>query len=169
MECPICLQDICEHDNVMHMPVCGHVIHVSCELQNVQYDLRCPICRTQDPTLHCVVSDSTNDTHTAEINEEIYRVNHMDYLRIIARENRFIRKNSPLRNMRDTYKETKKKLDVLEKGLEKKWNQKVKDVWQLDPEIVNMRKERQRLMRLKRNQYKRFSEHLYESYYIQNT
>ena len=39
------------------MPVCKHLVHTTCALGAAQYDVRCPICRTQCPTIQTRVDD----------------------------------------------------------------------------------------------------------------
>ena len=65
--CPVCLGEIGDvHDErVMRMPVCGHLIHTACALSAAQYDTRCPMCRSHDPSIVVREDGSRGDVNAA--------------------------------------------------------------------------------------------------------
>lgn len=67
--CPVCLFPLeGDEKGAMCMPVCGHKIHTICALGAAQYDLRCAVCRVQDPTIHQRDAvDVASDTHASRI------------------------------------------------------------------------------------------------------
>ena len=97
MECPICLNDIPEHENIQF--VCNHKICMKCCMKMVSLLPResiyckCPFCRTNDEIpvdiYHCVINECFERTST--INNEkditIRRIYFKDYMKFILDNN----------------------------------------------------------------------------------
>jgi DNA repair exonuclease SbcCD ATPase subunit len=129
----------------MCIPVCKHRLHVHCALRACQYDLRCPVCRTIDPSLQNKESDTEYDllTQLQQIAEEQQHVVRQ-YRR---RRSALIRKRESLRKMRDRQTQTTRSLVRKTTELEQEWLKRQKLLWMNDPCIQRIKQERRRCQR----------------------
>ena len=141
MSCPVCLDTLDRNDcDTMCMPVCRHRIHVTCGLAAAQYDIRCPVCRTQDPSIE---SRHARDPDLVQL-QEIARQEHIIARRYQQRRSYAIRKRTPLKKLRDRIKNEAKFLDEKEKQLERAWLQRQREAWMHDLEITKLKHERRK-------------------------
>ena len=128
MSCPVC-QDVFTHqDNVCKMPVCHHTIHVSCALNAAQYDVRCPLCRTSDPSI--VPKDQADDELLQEYEEyavqtaRLIRNYRQRQYRAIRRSPALTQKRTQLRDahqkFRDAHADTARETTII---MRRTWNE----------------------------------------------
>lgn len=142
--CPVCLDPLNSNENLMCMPVCMHRVHTKCALKAAQYDIRCPICRTQDPEI------TSKQEEDAMVYTNLERLAH-EYDRHIRTYNRrrarMIRKHSRLARLRDQVKHEKKMFEMKERELEREWFHVQRVSWKNHPEIVRLKNERRKMQR----------------------
>lgn len=63
MDCPICLVEFVEGENVRLLPECSHIFHISCIDAWVVYSPSCPSCR--QPLQYVVVEKSSEEVQAA--------------------------------------------------------------------------------------------------------
>lgn len=142
--CPICLEPLTEHDNVLCMPVCMHKIHTMCELKAAQYDARCPVCRTKDPRL----TTRTEDDVAVYNNLERLATEYDSTVRRYKRKRaRVINQHSKLGRLRERLKKERKDFVSVERELERHWMKLQRESWNNNPEIVRLKNERRRYQR----------------------
>lgn len=142
--CPICLESILEHDNVLCMPVCMHKIHTSCELKAAQYDARCPVCRSKDPNL---TSRQDDDAAMYSNLERLAHEHEQQVRRYNRKRSDMIKKHSKLKHIRDQLKTQKQSYISKEKELQKQWMKLQRECWNNDPEIAKLKEERKKYLR----------------------
>lgn len=140
-QCPVCL-DSFEDSNVLSMPICGHRVHVSCALNAAQYDTRCPICRTKDPSISSR-SDDDIFTHIQEITNR-----HAASLRRYQqRRTRAIRQRDSLKRIRDRLTAERRSFEQVDRELEREWISLQKRQWVSDAKIADIKMRRKKLRR----------------------
>lgn len=164
--CPICLDDIKDTDNVLQMPGCLHKIHTTCGLNAVQYDVRCPICRTQDPALNNRQEEQERVIGGAEVylNIEGFEALAREHVRQIRnyrqRRNRIINNNSKLKRLREALKREERSCIVADKEVEKEWLRIQRESWKTNPGLAAMKKERQKKVRRRSNLHRKLNKEL---------
>ena len=154
--CPICLESM-EEEDTLKMPVCGHMCHVRCALENAQYDLRCSLCRAIDPKIRY------RSTHFESIDVTFEEIDNWSARRqqmrrrYQNRKSHAISKDKTLRKLRDRLNDQSKSLSQNEQSLQSLWVNEQKNVWKSHPEIQALRKERNLLMNRVRCTKKKFS------------
>lgn len=137
--CPICLDCVEADDKSLCMPVCMHRVHTVCALKAAQYDSRCPVCRTREPTL---TSRQEDDLEMYANIERIANEQEIEVRRYQQRRARVIRKHSRLRHIRDRLNDEKKRYASKEKELERTWVQMQRECWKSNEAIQRLKQER---------------------------
>ena len=148
MACPICLDELNLESEILRMPICGHKVHTVCALSAAQYDIRCPICRSQHPD--CVsIRDRENNILTqyqglTDLQDVIQR-------RYRRRRNLAVRNSPKLQKIRERIKRIKQEYIQTDHDLDREWMRFQKYAWKNDPMITECREAR-------RKQQRRFSD-----------
>lgn len=143
-DCPICLAPLSHPEQVMHMPVCGHCIHTTCALSAAQYDVRCPVCRTRDPSI-----ESKTDRETRIFSQlEEYASRQEQLVRSYKkRRAAAIRRRASLKKMRNRFRDEKKKFADLNTELDRAWIRIQRDRWSNDETLKEIKLRRRRQQR----------------------
>ena len=145
--CPICFEEFDSENNVKNhtcnFPVCNHKIHVSCMLQAAQYDIRCPICRTQDPN---IVSRGQVEHPNPGLEqlEEIIQNHRIEERRYKQRRAKLLRENKKFKQANEQMKKEKKIFTELDRELERRWMSKQRKTWKMDSKINELKEKRRK-------------------------
>lgn len=143
-QCPVCIEAVAFGENRMCMPQCGHVVHTTCALNAAQYDVRCPVCRAQDPRLE--PRQSGESRILAQVNE--YARAHRQHVREYnRRKNNIMRRSTSMRKLRDDLKKERRELCGLEKTLGRTWMNIQKAAWATDADLQALKNRRKRQLR----------------------
>ena len=143
--CPVCLECLSDRP-FMCMPLCRHPIHITCALGAAQYDVRCPVCRTQDPTIE---TKQDRDTRMFNQLEEYAQQQERIANRYQRRRADVIRTRPSLKKMRTRMRENERLLTQLDKDLDRAWSRLQRRMWKEHETIVDIKKQRNRA----RNRY----------------
>lgn len=143
--CPVCLECLAERP-LLRMPVCQHPIHVTCALGAAQYDVRCPVCRTQDPTIE---TKQDRDTRLFDQLEEYAQQQERIASRHQRRRADVIRTHPSLSKIRNRMRENERLFVKLDKELDRTWSRLQRRMWSEHETVVDMRRQRNRA----RNRY----------------
>ena len=159
--CPICLDPFTDDCPPLQMPVCCHQVHVRCALSAAQYDVRCPICRTRDPT---IIDKHEEETHrafpptvaatTLEL-ADLYQQHERMQRRYRQRRCATIRRHESLKRLRDRLKVENRMFTSKEKELERTWNRFQRHQWMHNEDIKKIKSERNRMQRRVHDMQKR--------------
>lgn len=164
--CPICLEDMDIHNaaTTVLMPVCQHRIHTVCALRAAQYDLKCPVCRTCDPSFN-----SNSASRAAQNSQEVLMFQELEELnqqhsimirRYQQKRCRTIRKNKKLMKIRDRLKDERQYFDQTTRELEKLWLAAQKNLWKEDVHINDIKKKRRKLQQRTYALEKKLNQHI---------
>lgn len=134
-ECPVCLTDLHE-TNCCSLP-CGHKFHVTCIISATQYDLRCPMCRNDIPGICNKKEENLPNIISLEHLYQNYRRRRNNYLN---RKRRLLKNNDFLNNINKELNVKQKEMKQSEKCINKLWNEKMKQIWNEDTELLLLRK-----------------------------
>ena len=138
-KCPVCLECMDDASAVTLMPVCKHPVHTTCALGAAQYDVRCPICRTQCPTIQTRVDD---DLQIFRHLEEIASQQDTVIRRYRNKRSRIIRRDSKLGRLRDRINVERRAFMGKERELMRVWSKLQRETWMKDEVLCAIRKER---------------------------
>tara|TARA_B100000214_G_scaffold374022_1_gene355692 strand:- start:1065 stop:1604 length:540 start_codon:yes stop_codon:yes gene_type:complete len=134
-ECAICLESL-EDGNKCMLPGCNHGFHVSCILNNIQYDKRCPICRENIPNVEEKKPEETNNIISLETFYNDYQRKRRNFLN---KRRRIIKNDEQLYKLDKKLKEETKLFKQTEKDIDKLWNVKTRKLWSSDDEMLQLR------------------------------
>ena len=144
--CPVCLDDMDTNTpTTIAMPVCQHSIHTVCALRAAQYDLRCPVCRTSDPSF---IADPTVTTvRPPDMFQQLDELNHQHTMMMRQyqrRRLRTIRRNQHLISIRNRLTAERQNFDQATRELERMWMIAQRQLWKEDPPINHIKRIRRR-------------------------
>mgnify|MGYP001971045742 CR=1 FL=1 len=143
-DCPVCLAPLSDPATTMQMPICGHCIHTTCALSAAQYDVRCPVCRTKDPSIESRLERETRIF--AQLEE--YAARQARLVRSYKRRRAALtRRHASLKKMRNQVREEKKKFSELNTELDRTWIRVQRDRWRNDATIEDIKLRRRRQQR----------------------
>ena len=149
--CPVCLGEIGDvHDErVMRMPVCGHLIHTACALSAAQYDTRCPMCRSHDPSIVVREDGSRGDVNAAFFVhvESIVSEEDERFRRYQRQRSSAIRRSESLKRLRDRIRAEVRVFRVHERELSQTWYQMQRDAWKNDTTLQALKDKRRKQQR----------------------
>ena len=136
--CPICLDSL-DAEESLNMPNCGHIVHVRCALESVQYDARCPLCRCETVTPR---RDDFFARFEADLQERV-----AIHRRYQTNRSRVIRRHNSLRKIRDRIREAERAYNDADRELDKQWTNALKVIWTEDEMIKALKIQRTRCQR----------------------
>ena len=141
--CPVCREDLTQQPTLM-MPVCGHKVHTSCALNAAQYDVRCPLCRAQDPNI-----ETKRDRESRVFSQIEEYAAHQEHAvrQYRRRRSRVICAHPSLRKMRDRAQQNQRELTRLDRELSQRWLQAQRRLWSEDATIAEIKTQRRRVQR----------------------
>ena len=154
--CPVCLLEIDDMrgGDVMRMPVCGHAVHTACALSAAQYDTRCPMCRTRDPSIVLRRESSTQATLLVQQIETLVAVEDDRWRRYRRQRSNVIRRHASLRKLRDRIRAELRDFRACERELTRAWCDAQRRMWNTDATLqvlkTNRRKKQRRVADLSR-------------------
>lgn len=147
--CAICLEDIDSsthvHD-VLCMPVCHHRLHTVCALRAAQYDLKCPVCRTRDPSFESAAPADEETAHATLLRQlgEIGSRHAVMQQRYQRRRTRAIRQNAALLKLKNRLAAENIDLQRSTRDLERQWVLAQRTLWKEDICINEIKTTRRR-------------------------
>jgi DNA repair exonuclease SbcCD ATPase subunit len=140
--CSICLENFSANTCSCKLPGCGHTFHVSCILNVVQYDIRCPICRNTIPNVNTKKEDSDNTIISLETLYNDYQRKKRQYM---YKKRKFIKNDKKMENKIIKLKHHSKELRDLQTEMDKLWSEKSRKLWSEDDDILLQRKKTDKL------------------------
>ena len=154
--CAVCMEALSAQPHAQ-MPGCRHSFHVTCMLNCIQYDARCPVCRAapegvtprepeEAPTLATVVLDME------ELEEGMRRmreISNREWRRYSDRRRRVLRQRPYLSERMTRLREVRCVMDREYEDANRIYDQKCREVWRADPEVKT---HRDALIRLRRRE-----------------
>lgn len=156
--CPICLADMPDDAATLRMPVCGHLIHTTCALSAAQYDVRCPVCRTRDPSI-----ETKTDRETRIFSQlEEYATRQDELVRTYKRRRaQVIRRHDSLKRLRDRARDEKRSFALIDIELDREWVRLQRDAWINNETIKDIKNRRRRQQRRLSDINRRLNQRLY--------
>lgn len=158
-ECPICTDAMRLGDSI-HLPGCRHRFHVKCVMNFCRYNTHCPICRQLPDGVQSHETPAQVITTTTPVLislEDIMRdvENATDerrrtWRRYRNRRRRALNNNPRLTSLFDRLQLLRRDMDVLRQNTQRMYNQRCRDVWRTDPELVEYRRVITRMRRRER-------------------
>ena len=124
--------------------MCGHKIHTICALSAAQYDVRCPVCRSQHPDCVSIRDRENNLLMQYQDLTDLQDVLQRRYRR---RRNVAVRNSPKLQKIRDRVKEIKHTFAQSERDLDREWMRFQRNAWKNDPLIGKFREARRKQQR----------------------
>lgn len=146
--CPICFEelDTTEDDvknKTCNFPVCNHKIHVRCMLQAAQYDVRCPVCRTQDPNIILRRDVEHSNTGLDQL-EDMIQHQRVEERRYKQKRAKLLREDKKFKQVNEQVKKEKKIFLELDRELERRWMSKQRKTWKTDSKINQLKEKRRK-------------------------
>jgi hypothetical protein len=129
-----------EHEiTILNMPGCNHKVHVSCALTAAQYDVRCPVCRTQHESI-----EVRGEPDRQLFNQiEDYAVRQEENVRRYKRRRATaIRTNKSLKKLNDNLRIAQRLFTQSDIDLDRVWVRQQRYMWANDVTIQMMKKKR---------------------------
>lgn len=141
----------------MRMPICNHVVHVSCALNAAQYDVRCAICRTRDPNIESKYEREQRIFAQLQQYASLQEATNRRYNR---RKSRVVRNSESLRKLKERLRTVQREFADIERKLDRSWTVATRSVWNTDAEINSIRNERRKYQRKLSNLSRQFDKKL---------
>lgn len=158
-ECPICT-DVLESRDSLRLPGCGHRFHVHCVMNFCRYNTHCPICRqlpdgvqtheTARPsiaTLSPVMLSLDDVLHEVDNAVDEQR---RTWQRYRNRRRRALNNHPHLKILFDRLQRLRRDIGVVQHDTQRVYNQRCRDVWRTDSELVETRRILSRMQRRER-------------------
>lgn len=141
--CMICMTEIVE--NGLVLPTCVHSFHVECALTAIQYDNRCPVCRTPSVEAREYAAPSLFTMETSY--EDLVLEQENSVRTYNRRKSRVIKRSVSLSKLQQKLKDERSTLRLLERDIDRAWFKLQKELWSQDEHIQTMKGERKKRMR----------------------
>lgn len=144
--CAICLDEL--NEDVTTLPDCKHRLHTKCLMSHCQYDVRCPVCREIPEGVEPRMLVRVVDWH--DIEREIHNAEelfHNEWQNYMTQRRQLLRRRTDIHRTFLELTNVRQTLTRVERTTQKLFDKRSTDLWKLDPELSNMKKERTKLRR----------------------
>jgi len=143
--CPVCLEELDDDDDEKHvlkMPGCNHKLHVRCALDASQYDVRCCVCRRVPEGVVTRAAQPAAESPPREL-----QILHTVWQRYLARRRRLINRTPSAREASQQLRPLRAEMTRVQREASRVYSERCREFWKHDAEVLELRKQLQRLRR----------------------
>lgn len=154
-ECSICT-DAMGPDDSLRLPGCGHRFHTHCVMNFCRYNTHCPICRQLPDGVQAHETPSTLSPVTLSLEDVLHEVDSVvderrrTWQRYRNRRRRALNNHPHLKTLFDRLQLLRRDIGAVHNDTQRVYNQRCRDVWRTDPELVELKRMLARLQRRER-------------------